>query len=342
MAIALIACNGGDPATTAPSETVSTQPTVDPETESPDDDSDLRPAAEVEAENISAGTVKASIGGPAIEYVDGVTVEIRSVTVGGDAGGPWLEVDVRTENRGDDTNNPNVRIVCGGNPEEGGWQASSTFDLFAALPQSTFNDGTVHLLLPGDGRFGEPIAGCAEPAVIRVSPTVTFGGQGIVDFAIPAQTVIELNAAAGTSDPDPVVTAPPEPDPTNTASEGTVPDDVRDGVAAGLNNYFDAWSAGDFEEAFQWFSQDCPNPMSFTEFATSSAEARIFLQSLLGIDAAEMSLQNIEVLSWDGNQAIVDSEFLTPDGLPFGDDDTGVSVFEDGRWKTQDCEFGRQ
>jgi hypothetical protein len=67
-------------------------------------------------------------------------------------------------------------------------------DLNAGVPDSTFDEGTLNLLLPGDGRFGEERPVCATPASLVVASVE--GGiradQPAV-FSIPDSLIDELN-----------------------------------------------------------------------------------------------------------------------------------------------------
>lgn len=149
---------------------------------------ELRPADEVVAERAVEASLPGAIGEP-IQLTTGLTVTVQSLAVGGDDGGPWIAADIRTENTAEETTNPNVEIFCAGSSENGSWQADSTFNLFDSLPTGTFNEGTIHLLLPGDGRFGEEIPVCNTPAIVRVSD---FSSGTSADFPIPDALINEL------------------------------------------------------------------------------------------------------------------------------------------------------
>ena len=136
-----------------------------------DDGVELRPADEVEAEAILASAQTAELGEP-FELAAGLTIAVTAMEVRGDDAGPWLAVTARVENRTtDELSVPAMAILCDGSAEEGGWQADSTLALYDSLPSGSFLEGVVHLLLPYDGRYGEPRVECADPAVVR-SPRV--------------------------------------------------------------------------------------------------------------------------------------------------------------------------
>lgn len=126
--------------------------------------------------------------------VGGLTVTVEGVSMGGDDGGPWLVADVTVENRTDaDVQGLAMAIVCAGSDEEGGWQAGSTLDLNAVFPAQTADSGTVHLLVPGDGRFGEPRPVCEPPAAIVAQPWTAPAEP--VAWPIGPAVVDEFNAA---------------------------------------------------------------------------------------------------------------------------------------------------
>lgn len=189
LVVVLAACGGGDhngaASSNAPSEET------------------LRPADEVLSEREASKSLDLSVGEP-VDFGDDIRVTVTGMTVGGDDLGPWLAVDVRAENRGDeDASNPLLAIVCDGSDMEGGWQADSTYDLNGTLPAGSYSEGTVHLLVPGDGRFGEARPTCDAPAVVRVRPnsfTVTLTDdkpeEQSADLPIEDALLVSLNAGS--------------------------------------------------------------------------------------------------------------------------------------------------
>lgn len=160
-----------------------------------DEDVELRPADEVEAEEILANAQDADLGEP-FELAPGLSVLVTAMEVGGDSGGPWLALSARVENRTtDELSVPAMAILCDGSSEEGSWQADSTLALWDSLPSGSFLEGTVHLLLPNDGRYGEPRVECADPAVVRISTWTMSGGDQDAVLQIPADVLEALNAA---------------------------------------------------------------------------------------------------------------------------------------------------
>jgi hypothetical protein len=156
---------------------------------------ELRDAEDVRSEELAEGA-SGSIGD--VIDIDGVAVLVAGVVVSGDDDGPWLSADLRIENSSDsDIQFVNVGIVCAGNDETGGWQAGSTLDLNAGIPAGTFDEGTVNLLLPEDGRFGEEVPECAIPAVIRISPVPDpmTGFEKAAVVPLPDDVIAELNGS---------------------------------------------------------------------------------------------------------------------------------------------------
>lgn len=116
---------------------------------------------------------------------------VTELRVGGDDFGPWMEVAVRGEAAESPGALPtSVAIRCASSPETGGWQAGSTVALGQEIPEGAFLEGTLNLLLPGDGRYGEAIPECTGPATIEVGSTPP------VWFEVPAALVDQLNERA--------------------------------------------------------------------------------------------------------------------------------------------------
>jgi hypothetical protein len=208
IGFAVAACGGRDESARPSSSASTTSVPVDVE-ETEATDGVLRDASEVRAEEAVDGATY-RLG--EVATIDGISIRIDTLEVGGDDAGPWIVAVTTVENRsGVDANVPYLEIHCSGQEEGGGWQADSTLTLGAALPSQTVDTGVVHLLVPGDGRFGEPRPVCAPPAVVRVVDLS-------VNFAIPDSMVTEVNAASPTAviavDDEPAATLTPPPDPT--------------------------------------------------------------------------------------------------------------------------------
>lgn len=134
--------------------------------------------------------------GDTAEFGNGLSITFDAPFVGGDDLGPWIEIATRFDNRNTDIDAqyPNVGIVCVGSTDEGGYQAGSTRLFGDPVPAGSFLEGKLHLLLPGDGRYGEPVPPCTTPAVIRVSLlTYSDDDTAVVDFALPNAVIDEIN-----------------------------------------------------------------------------------------------------------------------------------------------------
>lgn len=155
---------------------------------------ELRSADDALAEEAVQGQ-EGTFGGAV--NLNGVSITVDSPIVNGDDDGPWLEVPVRVENRLTESISWMVlEMYCSGNPEGGSWQWESTLDLSSSIPSGTFAEGTVNLLLPGDGRYGEPIPECAAPAHIVASPVPdSWDDLGQAVWRIDDATVAALNSA---------------------------------------------------------------------------------------------------------------------------------------------------
>ena len=159
--------------------------------------SSLQPASEARSAARDAKFANAALGESAEFF--GIKVTVSTMAVGGDKAGPWLTIGVRAENAGATvSSNPQFAIVCAGTDKEGGWQADSTFRFGNALPAGSFDEGTVNLLLPEDGRYGKAVPECVTPAVVRGSATgvrAQLGGPEGADWPISDDLVALLNTA---------------------------------------------------------------------------------------------------------------------------------------------------
>lgn len=156
----------------------------------------ISPADLQPADQVIGGRIDQYQLGDTAEFGNGLTISLDAPTVSGDDMGPWIEIVSRIENRNPtiDAQYPNVAIVCSGSTEEGGYQIGSTVLFGDPVPAGSFLDSRLHLLLPGDGRYGEPIPTCTTPAVVRVSLlTYEDGDTPVVDFVLPDAVVDEVN-----------------------------------------------------------------------------------------------------------------------------------------------------
>ncbi len=169
IVVVLNSCGGSDTADTSPNTA-------------------LPPAESVRTEERQTGAIGV---GELADTGYGARVGVMGFAVGGDDAGPWLETDIRVEAVEEGAAVPTMGIVCGGNTELGGWQAGSTIEQAAAVPTGSFDEGTVNLLLPGDGRYGEPIPACEGPAFVQIDAL-----DGPLSVEIPGDVLDELVAAA--------------------------------------------------------------------------------------------------------------------------------------------------
>jgi hypothetical protein len=157
---------------------------------------ELQSADSIRANEAVDGT-PATFGTAAILNEISITVTDPAAT--SDDGGPWLTLNVRAENPTDgELPSPFFEIHCAGNPDGGGFLGDGTFS-GEPLPAKSFDEGTVELLLPGDGRFGEPRPTCTTPATLIALPSnggVTLQGQQVerIAWPIPDAIIAELNA----------------------------------------------------------------------------------------------------------------------------------------------------
>ena len=148
----------------------------------------LRPAGSVVIEDALR---QATPLGDMVNFDSTSRFTVQSFVVGGDELGPWLETKIRGEAADAIGALPvDIAIRCASSSETGGWQVSSTVSLGQEIPKGTFLDGTIALLLPDDGRYGDQIETCESPALIEV------GTDGKFWFAIPEDVIAELNSRA--------------------------------------------------------------------------------------------------------------------------------------------------
>lgn len=147
----------------------------------------LQPVESVAADQ--AAEVALELGDFADSY--GVRVAVQSLTVETDAGGPILRTAIRVEAAEADGAVPSIWIACANTTEQGGWQAESTISLGDAVLMGSFAEGVLNLLIPGDGRYGEPVPACNAPAFVQMDAE----GDPI-SWAIDDATLAALNEAA--------------------------------------------------------------------------------------------------------------------------------------------------
>jgi len=141
----------------------------------------------------------ATFGAPTT--VGDLEITASNPVVESDAGGPWLTLTVRAENRSQaDSQAPQFQLRCSGSAAGGAWLPTSTFKQDESVPAGSFHEGTLSLLLPGDERLGTPRRSCATPATV-VATHLAFDNNGAgapvekrVTWAVPDELVAQLNA----------------------------------------------------------------------------------------------------------------------------------------------------
>lgn len=134
---------------------------------STDSDEPLRAATDI-AESSAAAPSKDAKLGQQIDLGDKVRVTVTAPTVTSDDSA-LLTVTLRVENNSSSEGfTPRAGIVCDGSAEPGGYQADSTLMMQSRMPARSYLDGTYVLILPGDGRGGQPVPECKGPASIVV------------------------------------------------------------------------------------------------------------------------------------------------------------------------------
>jgi hypothetical protein len=149
--------------------------------------------------NPSNGT-QATFGVPAV--VGDLNITASDPVIESDDIGPWLTLTVRAENQTEaDVQAPQLELHCSGNPAGGAWLETSTFKQDEPVSSRSFNEGKLSLLMPGDGRLGEPRPSCATPATV-IANSLSFDNAGAsppvrvrVEWAVPEELIRLLNAA---------------------------------------------------------------------------------------------------------------------------------------------------
>ncbi|MCH8065670.1 MAG: DUF4352 domain-containing protein [Chloroflexi bacterium] len=105
-----------------------------------------------------------------------------------------------------------------------------------------------------------------------------------------------------------------------------------------LEGFAQALNDSDFTKAYSYFSEECQDNVSLSEFSAGLAFAALFFGE------GELEVSNIRIIELTGDRAIVDAEItITGVGDDFSveeDQDPIELVKEDGRWRTTDCEEG--
>jgi hypothetical protein len=135
----------------------------------------------------------AQLGRPA-DLGDGLSITVSHPRIAHDATGPWIEVDVVAENAGSGraTSAPGVQLVCSGLSDGGGNLDGQSYPTGGPLPPGSSTRGTARLVLPGDGRFGDPQL-CLYPAYVRVDAASIAGKPVQRRFDLSEALVTELN-----------------------------------------------------------------------------------------------------------------------------------------------------
>lgn len=159
-------------------------------------DTSLKNADEVRSQEQAGQNARAKTVdlGEFVELGSGLRLSASKVVVGGDELGPWLIATVRIENSSDEeAAPPDGGIICSNATEPGGSQAGSTLDVSGGLPAESFAEGTLNLLLPEDGRYGEKIQDCQGPAFLQFTKTGLVDDSDLpVRIRVPEDTLAEL------------------------------------------------------------------------------------------------------------------------------------------------------
>ncbi|MFJ9316659.1 DUF6461 domain-containing protein [Pimelobacter simplex] len=145
----------------------------------------------------------------------GLRVRLGGPAVSGDDLGPWLQLDLRTENTGTAPQpRPQIGLYCA-QSEDGGyalWEVGDA-DSRGTVPAGAIEETGIRVTLPGDGRRGEAIPACEGTAYLEAA---TYGEDDwnnpltYAQWSVPSDLVDDLNDARPDPPPSPAV---PEPEP---------------------------------------------------------------------------------------------------------------------------------
>lgn len=112
---------------------------------------------------------------------------------------------------------------------------------------------------------------------------------------------------------------------------------TADGLAAAAKQQAQAFidEPGD---TYQYLSADCRARLTRSDWAGELLLASGFFETFAGFELAEATVGDVEVRFVDGESGEALVEFLDPDGDPLDGQDFSVFVYEDGDWRSTDCD----
>jgi hypothetical protein len=144
---------------------------------------ELRPSGEAQAEKELSSATTAAIG-QTVDLGDGISVVVSGLALGEAYGDPAVAVTLRVENRGDDSQNPNVGVRCAGSTDDGmATSDGSSYETWAELSSGSFSEGVINVL-PPSGSI------CQGPAYVWITPVFSFDDTAVkvpIDEALLAQ-----------------------------------------------------------------------------------------------------------------------------------------------------------
>jgi len=124
-------------------------------------------------------------------------------------------------------------------------------------------------------------------------------------------------------------------------SSGTKSPATEEGLKEALRTSTDAVYSGNANKGYRYLSSDCQDKLSLSEFSGYLMFGKAFLEGFSGEDMGNLRVGEIEVRNLTGDRAETRHEVVTSDGLTFSSLDEGSWtewIYEDGGWKTTDCE----
>jgi hypothetical protein len=122
---------------------------------------------------------------------------------------------------------------------------------------------------------------------------------------------------------------------------GTKTPATEEGLREAVRIATDAVYSGNANKGYRFLSNACRDKLSLSEFTGYLMFGKAFLEGFSGEDLGNLRVGKIEVRNLSGDRAETRHEVLTSDDLTFSALDEGSWiewVYEDGGWKSTDCE----
>lgn len=113
-------------------------------------------------------------------------------------------------------------------------------------------------------------------------------------------------------------------------------DDDEANIRETLEGFTQALNDSDFAKAYSYFSEECQDNVSLSEFSAGLAFATVFFGE------SEFEVGDVRIIELTGDRALVDADITITgldDEFTLEDDQEPIELIkEGGRWRTTDCE----